>query len=58
MILVVIMNTKKLLKNYIDDLVFALYFNISVKIAGINEADRIKELCSKNEFYEYMNKKK
>lgn len=42
------------LKNYIDDLVFTLYFNIPVKKIGLNLAGQIKELCRKNEFYDYI----
>jgi hypothetical protein len=42
------------LKDYIDDLVFALYFNVPVKKVGINLASQIKELCRQNEFYDYM----
>jgi hypothetical protein len=42
------------LKDYIDDLVFALYFNIPVKKIGLDAASQIKELCRKNEFYDYI----
>ena len=44
------------LKDYIDDLVFALYFNIPVKKIGLNLASQIKELCRKNKFYDYIQK--
>ena len=44
------------LKNYIDDLVFALYFNIPVKKVGIRLASQIKGLCHQNEFYDYIQK--
>jgi hypothetical protein len=44
------------LKDYIDDLVFALYFNVPVKKIGINLASQIKELCRQNKFYDYIQK--
>ncbi|MBA7715008.1 hypothetical protein ES703_124045 [subsurface metagenome] len=44
------------LKDYIDDLVFALYFNIPVKKVGIRLASQIKGLCHQNEFYDYIQK--
>jgi hypothetical protein len=47
---------QKSLKDYIDDLVFALYFNIPVKKIGLNLASQIKELCRQNEFYDYVEK--
>ena len=37
-------------KNYIDDLVFALYFNISVPV-GLNQADTIRHICSDHSYY-------
>ncbi|MDD5458813.1 MAG: Eco57I restriction-modification methylase domain-containing protein [Phycisphaerae bacterium] len=45
---------QKTLKNYIDDLVFALYFNVPVKKVGLSNASQIKDLCRKNEFYDYI----
>ena len=42
------------LKDYIDDLVFALYFDVPIKKVGLKEAGQIKELCRKNEFYDYI----
>ena len=47
---------QKSLKDYIDDLVFALYFNVPVKKVGISLATQIKELCRQNEFYDYIQK--
>ena len=44
------------LKDYIDDLVFALYFNVSVKKVGISLSKQIKGLCHKTEFYDYIQK--
>jgi len=46
------------LKNYIDDLVFALYFNIPITRVGIKYAAEIKQRCKSNEFYEYINTQK
>lgn len=46
------------LKDYIDDLVFVLYFNIPVKNIGIDHAGEIKQVCQENEFYSYINKDK
>jgi len=43
------------LKIYIDDLVFALYFNIEIENLGLNKADKIKAKCSKNPYYELVN---
>ena len=43
------------LKDYIDDLVFALYFNVPVKNIGINHAGEIKQMCQENEFYSCIN---
>jgi len=39
------------LKDYIDDLVFSLYFNIPLTKVGLERAPSIKELCQKNRFY-------
>ena len=47
-------NLQESLKDYIDDLVFALYFNVPVKKIGFNQAGRIKELCRQNEFFDYI----
>lgn len=44
------------LKDYIDDLVFALYFNVPIKTIGLEHSQDIKTLCSENEFYAYINK--
>lgn len=43
--------TQTKIKDYIDDLVFALYFNIHMPQIGIKNSQEIKNLCSKNEFY-------
>lgn len=43
------------IKNYIDDLVFALYFNVEIKNIGIENAEKIKQECQKNKFYTLIN---
>ena len=43
------------IKNYIDDLIFALYFEIIPKKIGIQYAHQLKEQCSQGEFYQYLN---
>ncbi len=47
--------TQTKIKDYIDDLVFALYFNIHIPQIGIKNSQEIKNLCSKNEFYKVVN---
>jgi len=42
------------LKNYIDDLIFALYFRIYLENLGLNRADQIKAKCSKNIHYKLV----
>jgi len=39
------------LKSYIDDLVFSLYFNVKILNTGLKYADKIKENCKKNKYY-------
>jgi hypothetical protein len=43
------------LKDYIDDLVFALYFNIPLTRIGTSCSVDIKEICQKNNFYQIWN---
>jgi len=47
---------QKHLKDYVDDLVFALYFNIPLTKVDINNAAEIKKVCKKNKFYKVLNK--
>jgi hypothetical protein len=47
-------NEQNRIKDYINDLVFALYFNISLNKIGLNEAEHIKELCRANKYYSYI----
>ncbi len=49
---------QKELKNYIDDLVFALYFNIPIKKVGLGEAKKIKSECEESKFYKVVENKK
>ena len=42
---------QKKIKNYIDDLVFALYFKVQLPTLNINNANAIQKACAKNEFY-------
>jgi len=46
------------IKDYIDNLVFALYFNIRLENLGLNKADKIKEKCSKNPYYKLISNQK
>jgi hypothetical protein len=39
------------LKSYIDDLVFALYFDVYLPDIGIDNADQVRKKCHKNRFY-------
>ena len=42
------------LKDYIDDLVFALYLNIQIHEISFKNRANIKKICEKNEFYTYL----
>lgn len=42
---------QRTIKDYIDDLVFALYFNIDIPKSKLNKPETIKKLCQKNKFY-------
>lgn len=39
------------IKEYIDNLVFSLYFNIPLKVLGLKYAENIENICSKNSYY-------
>lgn len=47
---------QEVLKDYIDDLVFALYFNIPLTKVGFEYADKIKRDCEKSTYYRLMAK--
>lgn len=51
---VIDLDKQKKLKDYIDDLVFALYFKIPIKKIGISHSDKIKTKCKKNRFYKRL----
>ena len=42
------------IKDYINDLIFALYFNINIGKVGFNRAKAIKEKCKENKFYKII----
>lgn len=46
----------KAFKNFIDDLVFCLYFNLDVPKDKISDTGFIKSLCQKNKFYPEIEK--
>ncbi|MBU4285079.1 Eco57I restriction-modification methylase domain-containing protein [Patescibacteria group bacterium] len=45
------------IKDYIDDLVFALYFNVSIGKVGFGRAKVVKEKCRGSKFYKVIEKK-
>lgn len=45
------------IKDYIDDLVFALYFNITLKTLGLDNATDIKQSCMTNKYYKTISSK-
>lgn len=47
---------QKKIKDYIDDLVFTLYFNVLIEKVGIEKAGAIKKECEKNKFYKIIEK--
>lgn len=46
------------LKNYIDDLVFALYFQIPLKEIKLEKSEIIRKKCLQNQYYGLINKDK
>ena len=42
------------LKDYIDDLVFSLYFNIALKGVGLEVSTLIRKACSKSRYYRFL----
>ena len=44
---------QKELKDYIDDLIFSLYFDIDIK-KFFHDKNKVKELCKKNSFYKIV----
>ncbi|MCJ7508549.1 MAG: Eco57I restriction-modification methylase domain-containing protein [candidate division Zixibacteria bacterium] len=45
---------QKAIKDYIDDLVFALYFGINLPTVSFSAAKQIKKICYKDKFYELL----
>ncbi len=45
------------LKNYIDDLVYALYFKIKLPDLGFENAEEIRKVCAKHKYYKLVNSK-
>ncbi len=43
------------LKNYIDDLVYALYFKINLVELGFEKAEEIKKICAEHQYYQLVN---
>lgn len=48
---VIDLEKQKQLKNYIDDLVFALYFNVFIPTVGLDKTELIRSDCLKNKYY-------
>jgi len=44
------------IKEYIDDMVFSLYFHIELKTIGINQSKAINAKCSQNPYYELVSR--
>ena len=51
---VIDLEKQKAIKNHIDDLVFALYFNIFIPENKVSDPEFIKSLCSKSKFYKIV----
>jgi len=47
---------QKKIKHHIDDLVFALYFNVPLRQKDIDNPDKIKLFCQSNHFYKVTQK--
>ena len=45
---------QKAIKAYIDDLVYALYFNVNIRNIGFNNAHLVKNACAKHKFYKIV----
>jgi hypothetical protein len=43
------------LKNYIDDLVYALYFKINLVELSLENAVEIKKICAEHQYYQLVN---
>jgi len=47
---------QKQIKQYIDDLVFALYFKVKLPDIGFDHRDIVNKACAKHKFYKLINK--
>lgn len=45
---------QKQIKNYIDDLVFALYFKIKLTSIGFSDCEKVHTIVSRNKYYELI----
>lgn len=46
---------QKQIKNYIDDLVFALYFKVKLVSIGFSNRDKVHDTVSKHKYYSLIN---
>jgi len=46
---------QKQIKNYIDDLIFALYFKVKLPSIGFSSREKIHEVISKHKYYKLIN---
>lgn len=46
---------QKQIKNYIDDLVFALYFKVKLSDIGFKNRDKVRTACEKHKYYKLIN---
>ncbi len=51
---VIDVDEQKSIKNYIDDLVFALYFSVPVREIGIIASSKLKKECESHKFYKLV----
>ena len=49
-------NLRESLKDYIDDLVFALYFNVPFTKVGLKKASNVKNACQESKYYKVLKK--
>lgn len=48
---------QKQIKDYIDDLVFALYFKINLSTIGFSNREEVQSACEKHKYYKLINQK-
>lgn len=49
------LDNQSMIKDYIDDLVFALYFNLDLS-GSLGNTDKVRKICMKNKFYKIIEK--